>query len=239
MTRLARRSASSTDNSVDPGSTRARPAAGARTAASTRALRARVRRETLGTALTAELLGVSHEWVRKHRDELGGHCAHGRTLCYSPIAVREAALELGRVSAARALQAAATNDRVRRTAHGAVAMIPLALALLAIGAALAFIVSGMTNQPRTPAPLDAPVGISHALVTWTYVGMTCADGWGSPSIGKQGACSHHGGVVSVFLGGDGTKLVCGDGRTPPRTKAEQERLFRDAGSLLCIDGPGR
>ena len=27
----------------------------------------------------------------------------------------------------------------------------------------------------------------------------CADGWNSPSIGKQGACSSHGGVVSGFL----------------------------------------
>lgn len=25
---------------------------------------------------------------------------------------------------------------------------------------------------------------------------TCADGWASPSIGRRGACSHHGGVVS-------------------------------------------
>ena len=25
---------------------------------------------------------------------------------------------------------------------------------------------------------------------------TCADGWDSPSIGRQGACSHHGGVVT-------------------------------------------
>ena len=24
--------------------------------------------------------------------------------------------------------------------------------------------------------------------------VTCRDGWGSPSIGRRGACSHHGGV---------------------------------------------
>jgi hypothetical protein len=29
--------------------------------------------------------------------------------------------------------------------------------------------------------------------------LRCADGWNSPSIGKQGACSSHGGVVSGFL----------------------------------------
>lgn len=27
----------------------------------------------------------------------------------------------------------------------------------------------------------------------------CSDGWISPSIGKQGACSHHGGVVTKYL----------------------------------------
>lgn len=29
-------------------------------------------------------------------------------------------------------------------------------------------------------------------------GLSCADGWNSPSIGKSGACSHHEGVVSKF-----------------------------------------
>lgn len=29
-------------------------------------------------------------------------------------------------------------------------------------------------------------------------GSSCADGWNSPSIGKSGACSHHGGVIIQF-----------------------------------------
>ncbi|MGE8281351.1 MAG: hypothetical protein ACN6O2_13050 [Stenotrophomonas sp.] len=28
---------------------------------------------------------------------------------------------------------------------------------------------------------------------------TCRDGWGSPSIGRRGACSHHGGVVRRWI----------------------------------------
>jgi hypothetical protein len=28
--------------------------------------------------------------------------------------------------------------------------------------------------------------------------LQCADGWPSTSIGRQGACSHHGGVVNVW-----------------------------------------
>lgn len=35
--------------------------------------------------------------------------------------------------------------------------------------------------------------ISQGLV---YSYQECADGWPSPSIGRQGACSHHGGVVT-------------------------------------------
>lgn len=44
----------------------------------------------------------------------------------------------------------------------------------------------------------------------------CADGWGSPSIGRQGACSHHGGVrrnsgirFLVGLGGLGAGITAG------------------------------
>jgi hypothetical protein len=33
-----------------------------------------------------------------------------------------------------------------------------------------------------------------AAYDWLFP-LTCRDGWGSPSIGRRGACSHHGGVV--------------------------------------------
>lgn len=36
----------------------------------------------------------------------------------------------------------------------------------------------------------------------------CADGWRSPSIGTQGACSHHGGVVGGDSMPKGVKFVC-------------------------------
>ena len=37
--------------------------------------------------------------------------------------------------------------------------------------------------------------------------LQCADGWSSPSIGKRGACSHHGGVVSPFIKNTNWHLV--------------------------------
>ena len=37
--------------------------------------------------------------------------------------------------------------------------------------------------------------LSLFVLGWLFGGpVTCRDGWRSPSIGKQGACSHHGGV---------------------------------------------
>lgn len=41
----------------------------------------------------------------------------------------------------------------------------------------------------------------YSLQRWNSIeeiSLRCADGWNSPSIGKQGACSSHGGVVSGF-----------------------------------------
>jgi hypothetical protein len=42
---------------------------------------------------------------------------------------------------------------------------------------------------------------SYSLQRWNgleSISLRCADGWNSPSIGKSGACSHHGGVVTGF-----------------------------------------
>lgn len=52
---------------------------------------------------------------------------------------------------------------------------------------------------------------------------TCADGWGSPSIGRQGACSWHGGEVDVTV----------DLRTPTE-KAICAYLFKGSSVLISI-----
>lgn len=43
----------------------------------------------------------------------------------------------------------------------------------------------------TPSPAETPI-------QWLFAGQRCSDGWASPSIGRQGACSHHGGVVTWY-----------------------------------------
>lgn len=73
------------------------------------------------------------------------------------------------------------------------------------------------------------------VIEWTYQHTECADGWHSPSIGTQGACSWHGGVVSVYEGSDGTTLVCTDG-SPPRGRDEQVKQMtsgRWTGAFWC------
>lgn len=97
------------------------------------------------------------------------------------------------------------------------------------------------------------VSIALAGAIWIgldgpYIPSHCADGWDSPSIGKQGACSHHGGVVS---GGRRTPwfvppLAIGSGFLAFMAIATSFRLFqtRDSGPFTdpvskliqtCID----
>lgn len=39
--------------------------------------------------------------------------------------------------------------------------------------------------------------VLYFIVGFLISDLQCADGWASPSIGRQGACSHHGGVDSI------------------------------------------
>jgi hypothetical protein len=83
-----------------------------------------------------------------------------------------------------------------------------------------------------PAPSVASA--SPATVTpveWTYQGTVCADGRVSASVGKRGACSHHGGVAGRWTTADGTEAICrGD---PPRTQEDISRQMAKFGRIAC------
>ena len=51
---------------------------------------------------------------------------------------------------------------------------------------------------KTPISIAAFVGTMLLLNAAFPQIRECIDGWGSPSIGSQGACSHHGGVKGGF-----------------------------------------
>ncbi|WP_245728091.1 DUF3761 domain-containing protein [Streptomyces vietnamensis] len=74
--------------------------------------------------------------------------------------------------------------------------------------------------PTTRTPID-----------WTYEGAVCADGTLSFSIGKQGACSHHGGVAGKWSAADGTQVICRN--SPPRTQEQVDRQMAKFGRIVC------
>ncbi|WP_327710025.1 DUF3761 domain-containing protein [Streptomyces sp. NBC_00464] len=81
----------------------------------------------------------------------------------------------------------------------------------------------VSNSP-TPAPPETPV-------TWTFQGTSCADGWSSQSIGRQGACSSHGGVASSWVAEGGTTVICRN--RPPRTQEQINRQVEAFGHIVC------
>jgi hypothetical protein len=93
--------------------------------------------------------------------------------------------------------------------------------------------SGWNNDDEDPSVSSATSSATYTPVHWTYQGYECADGWPSDSIGRQGACSHHRGVVSVFEGDDGTVLRCGDDEHAPRPE-EQQQQIDDYGRVACV-----
>jgi hypothetical protein len=69
----------------------------------------------------------------------------------------------------------------------------------------------------------------YTLEKWNgieSISLRCADGWQSPSIGKQGACSSHGGVVSGFNENESWSLTSQFGSAirlyPPLSELEAE-----------------
>jgi hypothetical protein len=69
--------------------------------------------------------------------------------------------------------------------------------------------SAADNRPAiapTPSPTETPI-------QWFFAGQACSDGWQSPSIGRQGACSYHGGVVAWYQAKVGEQVLVT--RCPP------------------------
>jgi hypothetical protein len=92
--------------------------------------------------------------------------------------------------------------------------------------------NGWNDGVEDPPASSEPPPTTYTPIRWTYQGYGCADGWLSDSIGRPGACSHHGGVVSEYEGDDGTILLCGNDEHPPGPE-EQQQQIEDYGRLDC------
>lgn len=84
---------------------------------------------------------------------------------------------------------------------------------------------------RKPTPPGPTASISTPI-SWTFQGSTCSDGWPSRSIGRRGACSHHGGVVSLWISDGGTKARCRSVGLPRTAELLKEQLHR-FGRVVC------
>lgn len=92
--------------------------------------------------------------------------------------------------------------------------------------------SGWNDDVEDPSVSSETPSPAYTPVRWTYQGYGCADGWSSDSIGRPGACSHHGGIVDVYEGDDGTVLRCGDDEHAPGPEEQRQRI-EDYGRISC------
>ncbi|MEJ8662324.1 hypothetical protein [Streptomyces sp. MS1.AVA.4] len=104
------------------------------------------------------------------------------------------------------------------------------IACFAIGWATLIIVGNLvweTDDPKPPAYTPP----EPTRITWMYQDTVCADGWDSPSIGRRGACSHHGGVIDVYVSSTGNLHTTCPPRLQPGT-LERARQLADASGLV-------
>ncbi|MFK4600461.1 hypothetical protein RKD30_007128 [Streptomyces pristinaespiralis] len=85
---------------------------------------------------------------------------------------------------------------------------------------------------------SSPSPAGTTLIRWLYDSSTCCDGWDSPSIGQPGACSHHGGVVTVYKSSPGGLCTrCDDAEFRPRPLEHAEELADTDGWVGCTVYP--
>ncbi|MFF1400222.1 hypothetical protein ACFVZD_41440 [Streptomyces sp. NPDC058287] len=92
-------------------------------------------------------------------------------------------------------------------------------------------------KPAAPSPSPSETG---TRITWMPSYQACADGWGSPSIGQRGACSHHGGVTTYYESTPGSMVTWCPPRYQPKTLERAQELLgtQTAGQVACdVDNP--
>ncbi|WP_406190226.1 DUF3761 domain-containing protein [Streptomyces anulatus] len=123
-------------------------------------------------------------------------------------------------------------DRLRHIAT----IITVTLAALFIAAWAGFIIvmniatSGDSKPQSATTAEPTPTGTP---ITWIIARETCRDGWPSTSIGKRGACSHHGGVVTIYQSTLGNLETLCPRAYQPRTLERAQVLLAEDGTVDC------
>lgn len=93
-----------------------------------------------------------------------------------------------------------------------------------------------TTAVEPSAPATPQILAPDTPIQWQPVGQTCADGWPSGSIGKRGACSHHGGVVTIYQSTPGNLTTTCHRYGHPKT-LERARELAGATRIVPCDFP--
>ncbi|WP_097964930.1 DUF3761 domain-containing protein [Streptomyces sp. or20] len=88
-----------------------------------------------------------------------------------------------------------------------------------------------TTEPSAPA--TPQILAPGTPIQWQPAGQTCADGWTSHSIGKRGACSHHGGVVTVYESTPGNLTTRCHSAGHPKTLERARQLAGTTRNVPC------
>ncbi|WP_328891955.1 hypothetical protein [Streptomyces sp. NBC_00316] len=111
-------------------------------------------------------------------------------------------------------------------------ILPVGVGLWVLSAMFEFSLPGFGDDEPPPRPVPSPA--TTTPISRTFLGNSCADGSSSSAIGRQGACSHHGGVVSVWSKADGFTVRClGGGGNLPRTEDQFALTLKQFGSIGC------
>lgn len=122
----------------------------------------------------------------------------------------------------------ALNKAFTWFAYGLVACILAGWALLVILGNFVWDKDDAGDAKPLPSATSASTPIS-----WYLHDRRCRDGSGSSAIGRRGACSHHGGVVTYFISSVGSLTTTCPPRYQPRT-LERARALKDTmGNVGC------
>lgn len=90
-----------------------------------------------------------------------------------------------------------------------------------------------TTTVEPSAPATPQVLAPGTPIQWQPAGQTCADGWPSNSIGKRGACSHHGGVVTIYQSTPGNLTTTCHPAGHPKTLERARELAGTTRTVPC------
>ncbi|MER6230673.1 hypothetical protein ABT169_16210 [Streptomyces sp. NPDC001616] len=110
------------------------------------------------------------------------------------------------------------------------AIAAVIIATCVIGWATILVLGNFVREAGPPvhATPTETTGPEPTAIVWVATVRQCADGWPSPSIGRRGACSHHGGVITIYQSSPGAlRTFCPPAGHPDTLERARQLLTLD------------